>query len=179
MGYSVGRTRSIPMAYDESDYQRDLEEQAMLEMFREWLPDAVWERSAEVASKYLQTYGDAAQERIDHSLVQARQHLAEGVHESAIARSFTAIELTVGYLLFRPQLLGVFLSEELAARLVQELFEGASQRERVLLPTVLSHWEVDLDAISLTSGEKLWLYITDTLHPLRNAIVHDGALAAS
>ena len=35
--------------------------------------------------------------------------LADGFHESAIVRSFTAIELTVGYLLFRPLLLGVFL----------------------------------------------------------------------
>ena len=136
------------MGYDISDYQRELEEEAMEEMFREWLPDALWERSAEVAAKYLQTYGDAVQERIDRSLAQARRHLGDGVHESAIVRSFTGIELTVGYLLFRPLLLGVFLSEELAARLVRELFEGSSQRERVLLPTVLAHWEVDLDSIS-------------------------------
>ena len=79
------------MGYDESDYQRELQEQEMEEMFREWLPEALLESSAEVAAKYLQTYGDAVQERIDHSLAQARQHLADGVHESAVLRSFTAI----------------------------------------------------------------------------------------
>ena len=47
----------------------------------------------------------------------------------------------------------------------------------MLLPTVLAHWEIDLDAVNLASGEKLWPFITEKLRPLRNAIAHDGASA--
>ena len=47
----------------------------------------------------------------------------------------------------------------------------------MILPTVLAHWDVDLDSISLSIGQKLWPYITDTLRPLRNAVAHDGASA--
>jgi hypothetical protein len=38
------REKEPHVGYDESDYQRELEEQALEEMFREWLPDALWER---------------------------------------------------------------------------------------------------------------------------------------
>ena len=125
----VGLPRGEPyVGYDESDYQRELEEQALEEMFREWLPDALWERQAETAAKYLQTFGDAAYERVLRCLGDARSLLAAGHHEAALSRAFTAIELLVGHLLFRPLFMGVLLSEELANRIVQEMINGKGEK---------------------------------------------------
>ena len=166
------------MSYDESDYQRDLQEQAMEEMFQEWLPEALWERAAEAATQYLRTYGDSVYQRVLRALSDAKHLAATGHHEAAITRAFTAIELTIGHLLFRPLFLGVLLSEELANRIVQEILNGKGERERTLLPTVLKHWKIDLGHLIVGNGQSLWSVITDKIRKRRNAVIHEGASAA-
>jgi hypothetical protein len=166
------------VGYDESDYQRELEEQALEEMFRDWLPEALWERQAEAAAKYLQTFGDAPYERVLRCLDDGRSLLAAGHHEAALSRAFTAIELMVGHLLFRPLFMGVFLSEEIAARIVQEIINGKGEKERILVPTVLKHWNIDVERLRLPDGTPLWSAVTDPIRLKRNAVVHEGAQAS-
>jgi hypothetical protein len=170
------------MSYDETDLERELREDAIDKMFREWLPDAVWQQSADIAARYLRTFGDAVQDRVRGAVNDARALTARGHHEAALVRAFTAFELTVSYLLFRPLFFGVLLSEELADQIVRAILNGKAERERMLLPTVLKHWGVPLDQVVLTSGRSLWDATTkhpNSIRDRRNDVVHCGASATA
>jgi hypothetical protein len=98
-------------------------------------------------------------------------------HEAALVRAFTAIELTISHLLFRPFFLGVFLSEEVADQIVQAILNRRGDKERQLLPSILKHWGIPLEQIQLVSGKPLWATITGPIRIRRNGIVHTGASA--
>jgi hypothetical protein len=165
------------MSYDESDAERERQEQALEELIQDSLPDAIWQQSVDIAARFLRTYGDAVQDRIARALKNAKDLSANGHNEAALVRAFAAIELTISYLLFRPLFMGALLSEDLADAFVKSMFDKKNGRERNLLPTVLKHYGIALDQISLPDGRPLWKTITDAMYERRNKVVHCGASA--
>lgn len=161
------------MTYDDDDRQGE----ALDEMFREWLPGALRERAEESAWEFLATFGDTIQERVESCVSDAGNHLSNRFYEASIIRSFTAAEITVGYLLFRPLFPGLLLSEEFADRLIKEVFDGNSRKEGELLPHVLNYWGLDTKAVLLPTGQPMWETLTGPVRRKRNAVVHRGARA--
>ncbi|HEX7232722.1 MAG TPA: hypothetical protein VF452_20210, partial [Candidatus Binatia bacterium] len=110
---------------------------------------------------YLGTYGDAIEDRVKQSVDAANTLVQSGFPSSALVRAATAIENTIRFLLVRPLVQGAFLSDEWAGVLAARIGTGRTAHDRELLPKLLKIWEIDIDAIRLSSGSSLWSTITD------------------
>lgn len=150
------------------------EEEAAKEAFLEQALDDI---SRDNARWYLGSYGDAIERRVRECLRQADELRTLGYHAPAVTLSATAIEVTIRFMLLRPLVEGAFLSDEWAEVLAGRITSGRSAEDRKLLPDVLRVWGVDVTAVELTSGAKLWQSVTRAVWPKRNKIAHEGEAA--
>lgn len=139
--------------------------------------DAIREQSEDAVRWALGTYGDSATARIDRIRGEARSLTADGHFGYALLACTTAAEIMVRFLVFRPLVQGVFLSDEWAAVLADRVLRGRSDEDRRLLPSVVGGWGLDLDAPRLPDERSAWAHVVGPLRLARNAVAHEGALA--
>jgi hypothetical protein len=122
----------------------------------EYVDDLLDERSRDSVRVYLTTYGDAIESRVQECLTDAQALMGEGHYGLSLVRSATASELVIGYLVVRPLVQGAFLSEQWAAILTDRIIYASRRNSRELLPPLVKHWGIDLEAVALPSGGRLW-----------------------
>jgi hypothetical protein len=157
-------------SYYEEEYFEEIGRQ---ELIAQTLKDI----SEEGIRKYLGTYGDAVESRINDVFWQATYASQQGYPRFAVVGAVTAIELIVRYMLVRPLLQGAFLSDNWAQLLTQRITAGKTVQERDILPSMLEVYDIKLKDIELSDGSKLWKTITEKIIRKRNSIVHDGESA--
>jgi hypothetical protein len=128
---------------------------------------------------YLASNGDAIEARVLRCLTQAQSLKNDSHYGAALVRAAAGIEVTVGYFLARPLLQGAFLSWEWADLLAERIFRRRTAEEREVLPAILRNWGIDITAVKLASGERVWEQIVSKVWPHRNAYVHKADDAAS
>jgi hypothetical protein len=135
------------------------------------------ERSKDSVRMYLAIHGDAIESRVRECLTEA-QELIEGGHFGlSLVRSSTASELVIGYLVVRPLVQGAFMSEEWGLVLTDRIIHASRRNDRELLPPLLKQWGIDLDALELPSGGRMWHRLVgkrDGLWASRDAYVHSA-----
>jgi hypothetical protein len=124
--------------------------------------------------KYLATYGDAVEARVEDVFAHATYASQQGYPRYAVVGAVTAIELITRYMLVRPLLQGAFLSDDWAQLLTQRITAGKTVQERDILPSMLEIYGIKLKDIKLSDGSKLWKTITEKVVRKRNRIIHDG-----
>jgi hypothetical protein len=108
------------------------------------------------------------------SIKQARELINAGFRQPAIVIATTAIELIVRFFLVQPLIQAAFLSEEWASLLTEHIVFGRTGRdkERKLLPLLLEKFGVDISAVLVEDGRKLWQAALKEVIPKRNRVVH-------
>lgn len=166
---------SMDRVYDEK-IEYDVMMDAAHEAFMGQVEETIHEQAQGSARSYLGTYGDAISARIDACLASARASAANGEYGPAVTSACTAIELTINYLLLRPLVQGAFLSDVWAGILTDAVMNSRAGYQQ-LLPAVTKGWDLDLDAVHLSSGAVAWGAFTGQIWPLRRKVVHLGAPA--
>jgi hypothetical protein len=121
---------------------------------------------------YLGSNGDAIDARVRDCLRQARELKDLGYFQSSQVLAATGVELIVRFLLIRPLLQGAFLSDEWAYFITQKVASGHSAEDRKLLPEILKVQAIDIRALRLPSGKRLWDTILTEVYPKRNRVLH-------
>lgn len=152
------------------DYRYDFEEEIARD---EYIQETLKGISEDGVRGYLGVYGDAVEERIHSSLIQAEQLKGSGWCDSAVTMAVTAIELTIRFLLVRPLIQAAFLSEDWADLLTQRIASGRTIDDRKLLPEILRFHDLDIKQITLDDGRELWQAILD-IYKVRDKVVHAG-----
>ena len=137
-------------------------------------------QSEEAVQRYLQTYGDTIESRVQRCLEQADRLYELQFYGAALTAAVTAIELIIRFLLIRPLVSGAFLSEEWEELLAEKIGSGRSEGDREILPKLLKQWGFDLNTMTLPGGEPLWSSLMDKKTGVlekRHAVVHRGAAA--
>ncbi|HEX7343160.1 MAG TPA: hypothetical protein VF398_02790 [bacterium] len=145
----------------------------------ELIKKAIEEVSVERAREYLGTYGDAIERRVAQSMGEAEQLLAHGHPGAALILAFTACELIVRFYILKPLVHGAFLSDGWANVLVGRILNSRTSVDRDLLPKVLQVWGIDLNALLLPKGRRLWAHLIDPVCTARNDVVHRGSSAST
>lgn len=141
----------------------------------EYIEDLLSERSRDSVRMYLAVYGDAIEKRVRECLADARDLLASGQHGLSLVRSATASELVIGYLVVRPLVRGAIMSEQWAAILTEKIIYASRRNDKELLPPLVKQLEIDLDAIVLPSGGRMWQRLVgkdDGVWAGRDAFLH-------
>ncbi len=146
--------------------------------WQEAAEDEFWERvptdlHEDGVRHYLGTYGDAIDARVSKQEAMAADLLAKNFAGPSIAASMTALELMVQYFCIRPIIQGSFLSDLIASEVAKKVIDSRSCDHNNLLVPLLKPWGVDLNAISVADGERLWEQL-QSLRKVRNAFVHRG-----
>lgn len=131
--------------------------------------------SEEPVFAYLARYGDAVQQRVDSSLIEAPDLLAKGHAGAALVRAASGIELAIRFFLVRPLVQGAFLSDQWAQTLVSRIVAGRGADDRVILPAILRNWKLDVATLKLSNGKPVWETVKATVWPRRNEWAHAGA----
>lgn len=157
-----------------TDYY-EMEQEAAFEEFREKLiEDALKEISHDGIWTYLYYYGDAIEARIKECLRNGKE-LHDNEHfGSSVVCSCIAIEITIRYFLLTPLLQGMFLSDEWAETLTNRILAGQAAKDRLIVPSILRFWKVDINSMKLSSGEPLWQNLHEEIWKARNRYVHRG-----
>jgi hypothetical protein len=125
---------------DHADYDFAFDAEA------EAIEEAIRQQSEDGVRAYLGKYGDAAEARVDGCTETARQLLGAGQAAAALVFAASAVELAVRFLILRPLVHGAFLDDEWAELLTARAVGGRSAEDRMLVPQVLRHWGVAVDA---------------------------------
>ena len=102
--------------FDDYDYayEADQAERAREAYEAQLIDDALRTISTDAAVSYLGRHGDAIDTRVSACIAEARLLLVEGHPGSALALATTGLELMLRFMLVRPLVPGVFLSDEWA-----------------------------------------------------------------
>jgi len=146
--------------------------------WQEAAEDEFWERvptdlHEDAVRHYLGTYGDAVDARVSKLKATAADLLAKNSPGPSIAVSMTAPELMIQYFCIRPIIQGAFLSDLLASEVAKKVVDSRSCDQNNLSVPLLKPWGIDLTAIKVANGEKLWEQF-QTLRKARNAFLHRG-----
>jgi hypothetical protein len=134
--------------------------------------------SEEGVRNYLGTYGDAIDQRIKNSMMDARMLITGKFFPNALVSAVTATELTIRFLLLRPLMQAAFLSEDWANLLTQRITTGQTDKDRQILSEILRFHDIDLHSVKLPDGKPLWSSLIKTVYPKRNAIIHRAESAS-
>lgn len=149
----------------------------------ELVAGAIDERRKERVASYLGNYGDAAQKRIDRLLKTADELRDRGAFGASVVSSVTAMELILRHYLVRPMLKGELGFNFLADVLVDEILKNRRPAgDRDMLPLLVQNWRLGFERQRVSDAKdspELWKTFKDTVVPLRNLIVHQGAEATS
>jgi hypothetical protein len=162
--------RSVREEWDEvdwADYVGNAEQ--------ELIDAGIVEQSEDRARDYLYTYGDAIWARVQRSMREAEELLADRRPEASLAFSAIAAELTIRFLLVRPLLGAIIFSDVIAERVTGQFVTGRTTLDRQVLPLVCQHWNLDTSGLRLSDGSPLIAYLTTALWTQRNDLVHRGA----
>ena len=157
-----------------TDYYEMQQEAAWEEYREELIEDALKEISQDGIWTYLFHYGDAIEVRIQECLKTAAELDDNKYFGSSVVCSCMAIEVTIRYFLLTPLLQGMFLNEEWAETLTSRILSGQTTKDRLIVPSILRLWQVDVNSIKLSSGEPLWQHLHDKIWKARNRYVHRG-----
>ena len=161
------------MSYTEEDARIDAYYVDLQKLFEEDLKD----QSRAAVKAYLGRYGDAIDERVKASLVEANALLKHGHFGPALCAAAIAIELMIRFMLVRPLVQGAFLSDEWAAILTARVAGGRTADDRKMMPAVLRQWGLDVTKVrGATSGIAVWEFTVNRLFPGRNQYVHEYAV---
>lgn len=153
------------------DILRHQEEEAM----ERFLEKHLQEVSSAPVFAYLARYGDAIQERVLRCQIEAENLAQSAFFGAAVARAAAGLEIMIRFFLMRPLVQGAFLSDEWANLLSRRILRGRTSEDRDMLPSVLKAWNIDIAAICLMDGTKLWDRIINFVWKARNEYVHAGA----
>jgi len=130
---------------------------------------ANWQNISEPSViKYLAENGDEVQRRIDLCVNNARELHSQGFFRESVINSVTAIELIIRFMLLRPIVQGVFLSDEWAEILAERVATGRTAEDRTLLPSVLKKWGIDIQVLH----DSLWIHQKGRApHNAHNALI--------
>jgi hypothetical protein len=164
------------------DFDEDREEQYRMEAaadsaYEDFINEARKLQSEEAVQRYLRTYGDAIESRVQRCLEEAERLYELQFYGAALTAAVTAIELIIRFLLIRPLVSGAFLSEEWEELLAEKIGAGRSEGDREILPKLLKQWGFDLTTMTLPGGEPLWSSLMDKKTGVlekRHAVVHRG-----
>lgn len=130
-----------------------------------------WEEQVGVS---LDTLNDVVMPRMSEA--QALQEA--GFHGAAVVSAYTAIEVTLGSVVVRPFVFAGFLTDDLALVFADQILRAPGQKQREMVRKIASVVGVDLDAMRLDDGTRVWTYVTSSLPDLRNRVVHRGGTAS-
>jgi len=132
------------------------------------------ERTLTELSAYFGEYGDAVQHRVTACLEDATALLEAGHASAAVLRAFTSAELMVTHFIVRPLLSATLMSSEVSEALTAIAFQGANERERRIVPSILNHWGISVESMRLDDGTPIWNTLVGQVRKLRNAVAHEA-----
>lgn len=156
------------------------DEEAAWEQAREEFEKEVGERvlgelQENALNYYFHMYGGDIHQRISCRIQASRTLVKHKLYGESLTCSVTAAELTIRWVLLRPLSQAVFLSDDVADVLMDRILPPRnSSTDRDILPDVLSHWGMDVKALSTSDGKNLWTQLTKEFIPLRNDVIHKG-----
>ena len=148
----------------------DLERDAAM---AEFIENSVAQIAQDSVQRYLGTYGDAIEERVEQCVEDAKKLLELNFWGPSLTLSVTAIEIIIRFMILRPLVQGAFMSEEWAEILLKRIATGRSAEDKKMLPAILRQWGIDITTIKTKSDEPLWENIQN-LTQRRNDFVHSG-----
>ena len=156
------------MGYDESDLYDDLQSDYEAKLIEE----GISELSKDAVRSYLGQNGDAVVERVNEALADARNLYAGNKFGLAVVRASSAAELIVHYLVVQPLMQGAFLSDEWSGVLTRRITRGGRAADREVLPSIVTQWGIDLNALRTSDGEPIWEALVSKVWPERDRYVH-------
>ena len=163
------------MNYDSGDDYYDYSDaQAELDAEQGYLARIPTDLHEEAVRSYLGSCGDAIDARVKKLLSAATSLRDIKFPGPSVVVSATTLEVMIRYFCVRPIFDAAFLSDLIAREVTEKITHSRYFPEKDLLAGILKPWNIELNAILLSSGKPLWNQFKSVVSEKRNDFVHRG-----